>query len=77
MKTKFVVKLEEHNSSNRFLTRDVESFNRTIPYGFRCFQFKQELAYFETKEEAIAACEEAFKYEGNEGVPVILEAIVK
>ena len=68
MKTKFAVKLEEYNSSNRFLTKDVESFNRTVPYGFRYFQFKHE--------EAITACEEAFKYEGTQGLPVILEAIV-
>lgn len=76
METKFVVKLEEHNSSNRFLTKDVESFNRTVPYGFRYFQFKHEIAYFDTREEAITACEEAFKYEGTQGLPVILEAIV-
>ena len=77
MKTKFIVKLEEHSSSNRFLTKNVEGFNKTIPYGFRYFQFKHEVAYFDTKEEAIKACEEAFKYEGTQGLPVLLEAIVE
>ncbi|MCM0326914.1 hypothetical protein [Bacteroides fragilis] len=76
MKTIFVVKLEEYNSSSRFLLRNIDGFNSTIPYGFRYFQFKHEIAYFDTREEAITACEEAFKYEGTQGLPVILEAIV-
>lgn len=76
MKTIFVVKLEEYNSSSRFLLRNIDGFNGTIPYGFRYFQFKHEIAYFDTREEAITACEEAFKYEGTQGLPVILEAIV-
>lgn len=78
MKTKFVVKLEEHSSSNRFLTKGVEGWNgNNIPYGFRYFQFKHEIAYFDSKEEAVAACEEAFKYEGTQGLPVIEEAIIE
>lgn len=75
MKIKFVVKLEEHNSGNRFLTKDVEVYNRTVAFAFRHFQFKHEIAYFDTKEEAITACEEAFKHEGTQGLPVILEVI--
>lgn len=77
METKFIVKLEEHSSSNRFLIKNVDSFNRTVPYAFRYFQFKHEIAHFDTKEEAIFACEEAFKYESTQGLPVILEAIVE
>ena len=46
------------------------------PDGFKYFQFKHEIAYFDTREEAITACKEAFKYEGTQGLPVILEAIV-
>lgn len=77
MKIKFVVKLEERNSSNRFLVRNTESYNRIIPFAFRYFQFKEQIAYFDSKEEAIAAYKEAFECEGAQGLPVILEAIVE
>lgn len=78
MKTKFVVKLEEHSSCNRFLTKDIKGWNGSkIPFGFKPFQFKHELAYFDTKAEAITAYKESLKYEGSQGLPAILEVIVE
>lgn len=77
MKIKFVVKLEECNSSNRFLVKNAEGYNGIIPFAFRCFQFKEQIVYFDSKEEAIAAYKKAFECEEVQGLPVILEAIVE
>lgn len=65
MEIKYIVKLA---STNRpfFLVRDVDIFNGNIvPFAFRnCEQQEWKIAKFDTKEEAIAACEEARKYDG-------------
>lgn len=58
--------------------RDVKIFNgQTMPFAFRdCEQMGWNIAKFDTKEEAIAACEEARKYDGANYLPVILETLV-
>lgn len=38
---------------------------------------RTKTAKFDTKEEAIAACEEARKYDGADYTPIILEALVQ
>ena len=42
-----------------------------------CEQQEWKIAKFDTKEEAIAACEEARKYDGAIYTPIILEALVQ
>ncbi len=76
MKCKFVVKLEENPSCNRFLVKNAEERNSTPAFAFRLIQFKHEIAYFNSKEEAISACEEALQHEGTQGLPIFLEAII-
>ena len=78
MKIKYIVKAA---STNRpfFLVRDVDIFNGNIvTFAFRnCEQQEWNIAKFDTKEEAIAACEEARKYDGAIYTPIILEALVQ
>lgn len=77
MKTKYIVKAA---TSTRclFLARDVEIYNgQTVPFGFRdSAQQDCQIAKFDTKDEAIAACEEAKEYDGSNYTPVILETLV-
>lgn len=77
MEIKYIIKSA---SSNRpfFLVRDVEVFGNVVPFAFRdCEQQEWKIAKFDTKEEAIAACEEARKYDGADYTPIILEALVQ
>lgn len=77
MEIKYIVKSA---SSNRpfFLVRDVEIFGNVVPFAFRdCGQQEWNIAKFDTKKEAIAACEEARKYDGADYTPIILEALVQ
>lgn len=77
MKIKYIIKSA---SSNRpfFLVRDVEVFGNVVPFAFRdCEQQEWKIAKFDTKEEAIAACEEARKYDGADYTPIILEELVQ
>ncbi len=77
MKIKYIVKAA---SSTRplFLVRDVDIFNgQIVPFAFRnCERQEWNIAKFDTKEEAISACEEAIKYDGANYTPIILEALV-
>ena len=78
MEIKCIVKAA---STNRpfFLVRDVDIFNgKIVPFAFRnCEQQEWNIAKFDTKEEAIAACEEARKHDGAIYTPIILEALVQ
>ncbi len=77
MEIKYIVKSA---SSNRpfFLVRDVDVYGKIVPFAFRnCEQQEWNIAKFDTKEEAIAACEEARKYDGAIYTPIILEALVQ
>lgn len=78
MKTKYIVKAA---STPRclFLSRDVEKDNGQIaPFAFKdCEQMDWQIAKFDTKDEAIAACEEVKEYDGGSYTPVILETLVE
>lgn len=75
MKTKYIVKAASIPRC-LFISRDVEMDNGQIaPFAFRdCTQQDWEIAKFDTKDEAIAACEEARQY-GGCYTPVILETL--
>ena len=75
MVIKYIVKSE--TSPHLFLVANAESGNRIVPYAFKpCHQIIYEAAYFDSKEDALAACEEAAKYNGiSHLVPVILETV--
>ena len=75
MGIKYIVKSE--TQPHMYLVADTMSGNRKVPYAFKqCLQVIYEVAEFDSKEDAIAACEEASKY-GNISyyVPIILETI--
>ena len=76
MDVKYFVKSE--TSPHLYLVADVELGNRKVPYAFKsCRQVIYEIALFDTKAEAIAACEEASTYCNiSYYVPIILETIV-
>lgn len=77
MKTKYIVKAASRNRS-LFLVRNVEIYGNIVPFAFRdCEMQNWQIAKFDTKEEAIAACEEAKEYDGNDYTPVILETLVQ
>lgn len=73
MEIKYIVKSEK--SPHLYLVANVELGFRSVPYAFKpCPQIIYEAAEFNSKEEALAACEEAAKYHGiSHLVPVILE----
>lgn len=73
MEIKYIVKSEK--TPNLYLVADAELGNRVVPYAFKpCPQIIYEVAEFDSKEEALAACEEAAKYDNMKRyVPVILE----
>lgn len=77
MKIKYIVKSD--TSPHLYLAANVKSGNRTVPYAFKpCPQVIYEAAEFGSKEEAVAACEEAAKYYGiSHLVPVILKIVAK
>lgn len=76
MEIKYIVKSEK--APNLYLVADVELGNRKVPYAFKpCSQIIYEAIYFDSKNEALAACEEAAKYNNIAlFVPVILETVV-
>lgn len=78
MKIKYIIK-SASTSRPFFLVRDVDIFNgKIVPFAFRnCEQQEWNIAKFDTKEEAISACEEARKYDGAIYTPIILEALVQ
>lgn len=78
MKIKYIVKAASL-SRCLFLARDVEMDNGQIaPFAFKyCEQMDWQIAKFDTKDEAIAACEEAKKHDGSNYTPVILETLVQ
>lgn len=78
MKTKYIVKAAS-TSCCLFLTRNVEMDNgQIVPFGFKyCEQMDWQIAKFDTKDEAIAAYEEAKEYNGANYTPVILETLVE
>lgn len=77
MRIKYIIKAVSSTRS-LFLVKDVEIFGNVVPFAFRdCEQHEWKIARFDTKEEAIAACEEARKYDGAIYTPIILEALVQ
>lgn len=77
MKIKYIVKAASLHRC-LFLARDVEINGQIAPFAFRdCTQQDWEIAKFDTKDEAIAACEEAKEYDGSNYTPVILETLVQ
>lgn len=61
-----------------YLVADTELGNRIVPFAFKlCTDVIYTPARFDTKEAAVAACEETAKYDNvRRHVPVILEAVV-
>lgn len=77
MELKYIIKTVTRTNS-LFIVRDAEILGNIVPFAFRnCEQQEWNIAKFDTKEEAIAACEEARKYDGTIYTPVILEALVQ
>lgn len=76
MEIKYIVKSELQ--PNLYLFKDTDLGYHKVPYAFKpSHQIIYEVAYFDSKEDALAACEEAAKYSGiSHLVPVILEMIV-
>ena len=61
---KYIVKLEFGDTPNMILVRNIEGFKRgsIIPFMFKQYSYKYEIAYFETKEEAAKAVKESEKH---------------
>ena len=76
MEIKYIVKALRY--SNQYLVADAVIGNRPVPFGFKpCEQIMYQAALFDSKEEALSACEEAAKYNSvSHYMPVILETIV-
>lgn len=76
MEIKYIVKSEV--KQNLYLQANVDLGIRIAAYAFSpCRQIIHEAAYFNSKAEALAACEEAAKYTNLPNyVPVILEVVV-
>lgn len=76
MEIKYIVKSEV--SPHLYLIADAELGNRKVPFAFKpCRQVVYEVTMFDSKEEALAACEEAAKYDSIvRYVPIILETVV-
>ncbi|MCD7900755.1 MAG: hypothetical protein LUH22_13045 [Bacteroides sp.] len=75
MKTKYIVQLENNIRAWMILMKDCGNSHKAIPYAFKIMDSSHEIAYFNTKDEAIKAYHEACKYYDYPGIPVILEAI--
>lgn len=76
METKFILKIE--NATPRYLAKDVKQGDRIVPFAFiSCDVSSNRIAKFDTKEDAMAAFNEAQEYEGGLSSPIILEMIVK
>lgn len=77
MKIKYIVK-DVASREMMFLVRDVEMSGQIAPFAFlNCEKKNYSAAKFDTKDEAIKACEEAKKYDGGSYTPVILETLVE
>ncbi len=76
MEIKYIVKSAA--AQHMYLVSDAELGNRKVPFAFKpCHQVLYEVAMFDTKEEVLAACEEAAKYDNiARYVPIILETVV-
>ena len=74
---KYIVKLEFGDTPNMILDRNIEGFKRgsIIPFMFKQYSYKYEIAYFETKEEAAKAVKESEKHYVINGIPIILEVL--
>lgn len=74
MEERYIVKSETQRGL--YLVRlDKDTNGRR--YAFRLCQRGCEMEEFETKEEAISACESALKYDGCDYKPVIITTLVK
>lgn len=75
MNIKYIVKSDK--TPHMYLVANTELGNKKVAYAFKpCHQIVYEVAEFDTKEEALAACEEAAKhYNIAMYVPIILETI--
>lgn len=74
MRIKYIVKSE--NQQGLYLVKDVPCYNKNLPYAFRHCNEKSKAAQFETKDEAISACEIARANDGADYLPTVLETIV-
>ena len=74
---KYIVKLEFGDTPTMILVRNIEGFKRgsIIPFMFKQYSYKYEIAYFETKEEAAKAVKESEKHNVINGIPIILEVL--
>lgn len=75
METKYIVAVEGTTNTRRFLVKNGNNSCREVPYKFTIANNRQEITYFDTKEEAVKACEEALKCEYQEGIILVMEAI--
>lgn len=73
MTIKYIVKSE--NQQGHYLVNDAAVYNRIVPFAFKPCHGQVYPAMFDTKDDAVAACEEAAKYHGGDWLPVILETI--
>lgn len=75
MEIKYIVKSQ--TQPHLYLVADTTLGNRKVPYAFKqCLQVIYEVAIFNSKEDALVACEEAAKYCSiSHYFPVILEII--
>ena len=75
MEIKYIIKSE--TNQNLYLVADTVLGKRSVPFAFKpCRQIIYEVAEFNSKEDALAACEEAAKYDNiTRYVPVILEIV--
>lgn len=77
MTIKYIVK--SATSQSLYLVADTDLGNRKVPFAFKpCTQIIYNVAVFSSKDEALAACEEAAKYDGSiaRRMPIILEVIL-
>ena len=75
MSIKYIVKSETH--PNQYLVENIMVANQIRPYGFKvCNQIIYEVAEFNSKEDAISACESISQYCNPKFyMPIILELI--
>ena len=75
--SKYIVKLEFCDTPNMVLVKYVEGYKRgsLIPFAFKPYSYKFDVACFETQEEAAKAMKESEKYNVINGIPVILEVL--
>jgi len=59
----------------RVLYRGLTKRGSLIPFAFKPYSYKFDVACFETQEEAAKAMKESEKYNVINGIPVILEVL--